>query len=81
MLRFGSYVEVEREELREQVVVWGEAVGDEDSGVEVGMQGSQPALTGLSEGVVLTGQGHSGGEVLPRGPGVARRLSLQRSSH
>jgi hypothetical protein len=27
VLRFGSYVEVEREELCEQVVVWGEAVG------------------------------------------------------
>ena len=64
MLRFGSDVEVEREELREQVIVGGEAVRAEDGAVEVGVQGSQPALSGLSEGVVLTRKGHPGGEVL-----------------
>ena len=69
MLRFGSDVEVEREELREQVIVGGEAVRAEDGVVEdgvveVGVQGSQPALSGLSEGVVLTRKGHPGIQVL-----------------
>ncbi len=64
MLRFGSDVEVEREELREQVIVGGEAVRAEDGVVEVGVQGSQPALSGLSESVVLTRKGHPGVEVL-----------------
>lgn len=47
VLGFGRDVEVEREQLREQVVVGREPVGAEYGGVEVCVRRAEPALAGL----------------------------------
>lgn len=64
VLGFGRDVEVEREQLREQVVVGQEPVGAEHGGIELSVQCAEPALAGLSQRVVLAGERHPGGEVV-----------------